>query len=225
MYENLDKNTVDSKNQLGNAKYVRFLGEKKEGIKILFVGNSITLHSIKEDIGWNIECGMAASCPDNDYVHKTVEILSEKCSEINHCIAQVAEWERCYKEGSSLLGIYENARDFNADIIVMRCGENCPKEEFDEAVFEQQYDKLLNYLNPNKTAKVILTTCFWHHPMDETIIKYGKKNNLPVVLLGDLGDKDEMKATGLFWHSGVAHHPGDLGMQTIAQRIVDCIEK
>ena len=223
MYENLDKNTVDSKNQLGNSKYVRFSCEEKDGLKILFAGNSITLHSIKEDIGWFNECGMAASCPENDYVHKTVEILSQNHPQINHCIVQVAEWERRYKEGSSVLGLYENARDFDADIIVMRCGENCPKDDFDSAVFKQEFNELVNFFNPNKTAKVILTTCFWHHPADESIIEYGKENNLPVVLLGDLGHKDEMKATGLFWHSGVAHHPGDLGMLNIAERIANSI--
>ena len=223
MYENLDKNTVDSKNQLGNAKYVRFSCEEKDGLKILFAGNSITLHSIKEDIGWFNECGMAASCPENDYVHKTVKILSQNHPQINHCIVQVAEWERRYKEGSSVLGLYENARDFDADIIVMRCGENCPKDDFDSKIFKQEFDKLLNFFNPNKTAKVILTTCFWHHPADESIIEYGKEKNLPVMPLGDLGDMDKMKATGLFWHGGVAHHPGDLGMQNIAERIANSV--
>lgn len=225
MYENLDKNTVDSKNQLGNTKYVRFSNDCPKGLKILFAGNSITLHGVCEEIGWDREWGMAASSLENDYVHKTVEMLSKKHPEITHCICQVAYWERDYKVGDTRLESFQKARDFDADIIVMRLGENCPKEDFDEAVFEQQYDKLLNFFNPKKRAKVILTTCFWHHPMDETVIKYGKKKNLPVVLLGDLGDQDEMKATGLFWHSGVAHHPGDLGMQTIAKRIVDCLEK
>ena len=225
MYENLKKNTVDSKNQLGNTQLVRFSGDNTDGVKILFVGNSITLHGVKEDIGWFNECGMAASGPENDYVHKTVEMLSSKYPKISWCIAQVAEWERGYKDGTSTFGLYQNAREFDADIIVMRMVENCPKEDFDSVVFVEQYDKLISFFNFNKTAKVVLTTSFWHHPADKSVIKYGKENNLPVVPLGDLGDMDEMKAGGLFWHGGVAHHPSDLGMLNIAERIVKSIRE
>ena len=74
-------------------------------------------------------------------------------------------------------------------------------------------------MNPDGKAQVILTTGFWHHPGDGAIIGYGKEQSLPIVALGDFGDDDQMKAIGLFEHSGVANHPGDLGMKMIAERI------
>jgi hypothetical protein len=37
--------------------------------RILFLGNSITMHGAKPSIGWSNNCGMAASALDKDYVH------------------------------------------------------------------------------------------------------------------------------------------------------------
>ncbi len=123
-----------------------------------------------------------------------------------------------------MYNLFENARNFNADIIVMRFVENCPKNDFDKQAFKKETIDLLQYLNPSKNAKIILTTGFWHHPADAGIAELAKELNLPLVKLGDLGEKDEMKSIGLFEHSGVANHPVDLGMENIADRIFDVLK-
>ena len=51
--------------------------------------------------------------------------------------------------------------------------------------------------------------------------KYADEHGCEFVNLSDLGEKDEMKALGLFEHAGVSHHPGDLGMKNIAERIME----
>ena len=45
------------------------------------------------------------------------------------------------------------------------------------------------------------------------------------VALKDLGIDEKMTAKGLFEHGGVAGHPGDLGMEHIAERILEAVEK
>ncbi len=220
-YAQLEQNTVDSRNQLKESNVVRFHNLESNGLRVMFAGNSITLHGILPSIGWHGEWGMAASCEDNDYVH----ILMKKIKEINpdsaFCICQVAGWESDYKNGEEKFSLYESARNFNADIIVTRFIENCAGKDFDPVVFKNEMSKLLNYLNPENKAKFVLTTSFWHHPGDEAIKEYAKENNFPLVELGDLGDNDEMMAKGLFEHEGVAMHPGDLGMKNIADRIFE----
>lgn len=223
-YKQMDKNTVSATDQLKQTGPVRFFNSEGKGKRVLFVGNSITLHSKKADIGWHGEWGMAASSIENDYVHRLMSATCEKSPDCAFCICQVAEWERQYKNGKSVNNLFENARNFNADIIVMRFVENCSKDGFDKQVFKTETINLLNYLNPSNTAKIILTTGFWHHPADEGITELAEELNMPLVKLGDLGEREEMKAIGLFEHSGVANHPGDLGMKNIADRIFEILK-
>ena len=219
-YRQMGKNTVDSANQLKGAGPVRFLNPEGKGRRVMFVGNSMTLHGINEGLGWHQECGMAASAPDKDYVHILADKLGKECA---CCICQVSGWEGQYKTGGELLERFKEARDFDADVIVMRFVENCPKEGFDPAVFKAETARLLEYLNP-KNAKVVLTTGFWRHPGDEAIRTLAAEWNVPLVELGDLGELDEMKAIGLFSHKGVANHPGDTGMAAMASRIYAAID-
>lgn len=220
-FSQMKKNTVDAENQLRKSQFVTYINSDGRGKRIMFLGNSITLHGIKEDIGWNNEWGMAASSEDNDYVHRMISMIDEILKDCAYCICQVAAWESDYKNGSSLHKLFEAARDFSADVIIMRFAENCPGNEFDGEVFKEEMESLFSYLDSNKKAKIIMSTPFWHHPADKAIIEYANENKLPIVELSDLGEQDEMKAIGLFEHSGVANHPGDLGMKKIAERLFE----
>lgn len=218
----IDKNTVEAINQLKN-KFV-FVNEKDNAdVRIMFVGNSITLHGVKEDIGWHNSWGMAASSKENDYVHRIVKQLEKFGKRVSYCICQVSVWETKYKNGSEILDTYKLARDFGADVIIMRCIENCPGTDFDGNIFEKEYKNLISYLNSND-AKIIVTTGFWHHPGDNNVKSVANSLKAPCICLGDLGEDDKMMAKGLFEHEGVAMHPGDLGMENIAERIFNAIK-
>ena len=218
-YSEMAKNTVDSQNQLKESSVVRFHNLGGGGKRVMFVGNSITLHGKAPQIGWNLECGMAASAPEKDYVHLLERAVLEVDPEAAFCVCQVAGWERSYKQGEETYPLYEAARAFDADIIVLRFIENCPAAEFEPDVFYRSVGELVKYLNADGEAKIIVTTGFWRHPGDAQLCAYARDNGYPLVPLGDLGQLDEMKAIGLFEHSGVANHPGDEGMRNIAERI------
>ena len=215
----MEKNTVSSANQLKKSDLVRVINPEGKGKRIMFAGNSITLHGIKEDIGWYNEWGMAASKRENDYVHRLISKVNEIDEDAAYCICQVAEWERNYKNGSETYEYYKDVQEFGADIIIGRFIENCRKEDFDEDVFGREYVSFINWLNMSGNADIIITTGFWKHPGDEKLIEIAHKFNYPVVVLGDLGADDAMMARGLFEHGGVSIHPGDKGMEAISERI------
>ena len=219
----IDENTVSSKGQLKPDQYVSYLYPEHTGLRILFVGNSITRHGIAPAIGWHWDWGMAASREELDYVHQTASKVLSVCPDACFSIVQVAEWERSYKDDEKVLHLFETARQFAPDIIVMRLIENATVLPEDWQVFQDAYGRLIRFLDGGSKAKVLITTGFWHHKGDGALRLFAEKNGYPLVELGDLGDTDEMKALGLFEHHGVSIHPGDLGMTAIADRIFDGI--
>lgn len=219
----LEKNTVSANGQLRESDCVRFFNPGGSGKRVLFVGNSITLHGVKPEIGWNNEWGMAASQREADYVHRLMAEIRKTEPDAAFCICQAADWERNYRDGQATYARYADARRFQADLIIMRLIENCPHSDFNCEGFQAGLNDLLRYLNPTGRAQILLTTGFWKHPGDQAIQDYAMAHQLPCVELGDLGERDELKAIGRFEHEGVANHPGDLGMETIAERIFDAL--
>lgn len=225
-YVQIRKNTVKAENQLKESEYVAYENSEGQGIRVMFAGNSITLHGIAHNIGWHNRWGMAASSQDKDYVHQLISKIGLVKEDAAYCICQVPSWELGFKDGTEkMYHLYEGARTFNADIIVLRFIENCSFDGFDPEVFKSELEKLLTYFDSSGNAKVVITTGFWRHCGDGAIREFAEEHDIPLAELGDLGEMNEMKAIGLFEHEGVANHPGDLGMKKIAERIYEKIEQ
>ena len=218
----IEKNTVSAQGQVKRGNYIGVF-ENGGTIKVLFIGNSITRHEPKEDIGWENDWGMAASKKENDYVHVTVKLLEERFGKVDYCIVNCGEWEKNYFN-DELLSEWEKAREFAADIVVVRIGENIwsANEHFEKEPIAPHFQKMVEYFTPNPSAKVIVTDLFWQQPtIDAAIRQVVAEKGYPFVSLNDLGADKENMAIGLFWHEGVAMHPGDLGMRRIAERIAE----
>lgn len=219
---NMDENTVSVAHQNKLPQRVRYYNPEGKGLRVMFAGNSITHHTPAPSIGWYSDWGMSASAPEKDYVHLCMAQINKIHPDAAYCVCGAGRWESNWKDGESVYGEYEAAREFCADIIVARFVENCAKDG-EPAHFMEQYSKFVDFINGTGKAKVIVTTGFWTHPMDDVMRAFANERGYPVVELGDLGKMPEMKAHGLFEHKGVAAHPGDLGMATIAQRILEAL--
>lgn len=225
MMEQIDKNTVKAENQLKENDYISYINPLGKDSRVMFVGNSITRHGKKPEIGWDHDWGMAASTKEKDYVHLLVKKVTEKEPDAVFCICQASQWEtHCY-DPEKVLSSFEKARDFQADLIIFRISENFSRNVYEPERLKKNYQDFIDYLNPEGSGKVILTTGFWKRKEDQIIRKMAIENSYPLVELNDLGEDDLMKAIGLFKHSGVANHPGDLGMEKIAERIFSVMKE
>ena len=212
-------NDVSAIGQMKNSTDTYYIGDPNAKKRLLIVGNSITRHGPAPEVGWNYDFGMAASSADKDYVHILSSKLLEK-EDVFIMVRQLSAWERGYVDGSFDDSLTEE-RDFGADEIIFRLGENVIplKNEEEKARFKNALLALLSQINP-KVGKIYFTTCFWRNEsVDEVIRSVASELNMPVIELGDLGADEKYMAIGLFEHSGVAHHPGDLGMKEIACRL------
>lgn len=218
--DQIAKNTVKADGQLQKHQYVSYINPNGKGKRFLVVGNSITRHGVKHDIGWHNDWGMAASDIERDYVHLLYRALQERYPDAVMCITQVATWERQFADGAAILPTFEESRAFGADALVMRLVENCPNNAEDLPLFKKRYAEFVEFLQGDTVSQTVVTTGFWHHRFDVGICECAEENGYTLVTLGDLGEDESMKAIGLFEHEGVANHPGDKGMQAIADRIL-----
>ncbi len=197
-----------------------YFAHQGKGIRVLFVGNSITKHAPKPEVGWNRDCGMAASGIDKDYVHLMVEKIKAYDTEVSFSIFQVADFERKF-ESIDLANFTKDAMEFKADIIIMFFGANVSKEydklEAPSVTFGSKYEDLRNLLASNPNAKVFHSQGFYIRE---------RLNNEKRAVAEKYGDTymtiDEIIATPE--SRGMFNHPGDKGMQMIAERFWEYIE-
>ena len=219
--KDLQENIISSVNQ--NKLHVYMYGNT--GFKVLFVGNSITKHSPRPQAGWNNDCGMAASSPDKDYVHLLIEkFRTEYRSDTSFCIAQVADFEREFDKGNLSESIekgYSLAKEYMPDIIIMFFGANVSKEyektQEHKIKFGAAYEQLRNYL-VNDHSIVFHSQGFYIRPVldaekEEVARKYGDT----FINIENIRNREETH--GLF------NHPGDLGMQEIADTFWKAIKQ
>lgn len=217
MARDLQENIVPAENQ--NARdYFSYGGGK--GIKVLFVGNSITKHAPKPQIGWVNDCGMAASGLDKDYVHLTVEKIKKYDSEMSFSILQVANFERNF-ETMNIYEEYKYAIDYKADIIIMFFGANVSKEydkqENPAVKFGERYEQLRNALNSHGKARVFHSEGFYIRPvLNDEKRAAAERLGDTYIELGDIVTREDTH--------GKFNHPGDKGMQEISDKFFKTIE-
>lgn len=189
--------------------------------KVLFLGNSITLHGPLESIGWSGNWGMAASQMSKDYVHLVLaKIEAESKGKPDALIRNVADFERQY----ATFDIEESLREslaFKADLIILAIGENVSPltTPVQQAEYQMAVAALLRSLRHSPSTRVYVRSTFWSDSeKNKAMLQACEQSGAVFIDLGRL-DSDETnfaRAERRIEHAGVAAHPGDKGMEAIA---------
>lgn len=201
----LQENVISSVNQ--NDKHFYTYGKGK--FKVMFVGNSITKHRPVSE-NWNRDCGMWASSPEKDYVHQLIKTMERELScKISYSIVTAADFERQF-DTVSIDSLYNEAKNYNPDIMIMFFGANVPKEydALPDCEFGRAYEKLRNYLTGDNTL-VFHSQGFYIRPvLDEEKESVAKKYGDTFINIENIRNREETH--------GLANHPNDTGMKEIA---------
>lgn len=189
---------------------------------ILILGNSITFSAANPSIGWNGSWGMAASAPEKDYVHLLAGDFKQSNSKAVVQAFNISAFEmncETYDFDKEL----KSYRDSQPDLLIIRIGENVDSK-FDSITFAKRYRALLAYMkvdNPN--LKILAAGSFWP---ERDYINIILSRYTPYVSLSFLGNNISNYAFAMQNVSdAVKGHPGDKGMQGIAETIWAKVEE
>lgn len=193
--------------------------------RIVFLGNSITLHGPLAAIGWSGNWGMAATTQDKDYVHLMLAAIAKAAGgQPEARIDNIADIERQY----ATLDIAARLKDHLAsrpDIVVLAIGENVPALATDDEkrAFQAAVTRLLQGFREAGEPALFVRSCFWADAAkDEALRQACAAVGGTFVDIGVLGrdPANAARSERAIEHAGVAGHPGDRGMQAIADAIL-----
>jgi hypothetical protein len=187
--------------------------------KVLIIGNSITRHGPSEAIGWPNDCGMAATSEDKDFAH----VLFKKICDAQPKAKPELQLGRITTE-AAMKG-HEHLLPCKADLIVIELGDNY-RGKADEVELQKPYEKMIADLRKDHSCRVICVSAWGNTALNPWIKKAADNQGAQYVdishLFGDV--KNRAASEGHFKHDGVNWHPGNRGMNAIAETVWKAIK-
>jgi hypothetical protein len=196
--------------------------------KVLILGNSITIKSPAPALGWYNNWGMAATAPDSDYVHRLIFKMKAKNPNIEVNYGSIAtDFERTFWNVNYKDKEFASFKDFNADLIIIRIGDNINDNLANEDSLGIHLSELVNYVSSNRNVNVCMTSSFFwpRKNINRIIDSLCTANNWTFVNLNGLFQDPANTSYDRFTNRGVGAHPSDAGMRNIADRIWQNISK
>jgi lysophospholipase L1-like esterase len=198
--------------------------------KVLFLGNSITLHGPAENIGWKGNWGMAASSAEKDYVHLLLARIADAAhGKPTAMVRNIADFERQHPT-YDIPARLKPELDFEADLIIVAIGENVPalKTPEAQAQYRTAFANLLAELRKHGHPTLIVRSCFWADGTKDDIMRQESATAaatwVDISALGKV-EQNHGRAEHEWKHAGIGAHPGDRGMEAIAEALWTAIKQ
>ena len=188
--------------------------------RVLVLGNSITRHGPRPEIGWTNDFGMAASSVDRDFVHVLAAKARAEFPAASFELANVAgTFERTFGKGVELERDFGRFRDWRPDAVILFFGANCPKtyDAKPDGRFGRELERLRNFLANDGKTRFLFCQGFYDRPvLDAEKKALAAKYGDVYVPMADIRSRNDVK--------GRYSHPSDNGMRLIAERFWDRLE-
>ncbi len=232
---------------IDSVQFLRRTSENDESqpLKVLIIGNSITQHDPNLSYGWAADWGMAATSADKDYVHLLEDSILAKNGAVEVKAVNITEYEKYFYDWSLINDPKDKYANWNADIIIATFGANVKNGanesdssyENDYIFSPDKYKKIIDKFNPDGDATVIAgATVLTREEIVKVIREAAAEYSYTYVDMTEwtaneykaYDYEDEILAyyklvtgdtTKTEVYEGVLSHPGDLGMEKIAEEL------
>ncbi len=190
----------------------------EDQLKVIFIGNSITLHGPAPEIGWISNHGMAATHKEDDYCHILLQRLNVKSE--NVFIGNFADIERINIIDTEIFRQVNTLLKKKPSLTVIQLGDNIGNNEQLD-FFIKNVSQVALIAKQNCHNILMLSTWWESQAKDQVIKQICDLLNLKFIYIGDLFNSEfnTDRKVKQFEHAGVDNHPRNWAMEQIANRI------
>jgi hypothetical protein len=192
-----------------------------EANKVLFLGNSITYHASKPDIGWTGNWGMDASSQATDYAHLVAGAIAARNGGNQPAMQAVnvvgyGGFEQNYGPSYEVQTELGTLLAWHPDILVAEIGDNVTASLTTpeaQTAFADSYEEVLTAFKDVGAPEVFVVSTFWASGVTDGILR-----NACDRVHGAYVDISSLYANPAN-RGGWGGHPNDAGMAAIADAV------
>lgn len=178
---------------------------------------------------------MAASKPEKDYFHLVDNFLTELHGNICSMPYNFTKWEIMDTDRAETLELIDCYLNPYLNLVTVQLGENVSELE----TFEEDFEFLLEHIqNICCKAQIIVIGDVWKNSQrDKTKRLVAERCNVDFTVISEIWDKEEYQCgletivygddgqSHTVRHKGASLHPGDKGMEYIAEKVEALLRK